>query len=345
MKKLLVGLCIGLMMLGSAVLAADNELLGAGATFPQPLYTKMFDEYNKQFNVMVNYQGIGSGGGVKQLMSKTVDFGASDAFLTPKEMSESPSKVLHVPICLGAVVAAYNLPGIESALKFTPGVLADIFLGNIKKWNDEKIKAVNPGIALPNLPITVVYRSDGSGTTSIFTDYLSKTNDTWKSQVGMGKSVKFPVGVGAKGNPGVSGLVAQTPGAIGYTELTYALQNKMTFASIRNKSGEFIKPSQETVSLAANTDIPADTRVSITNSGVPGAYPISGFTWIIVYKEQNYGGRSEAKARTLVKLLSWMIHDGQAFAPKLDYAPLPASVVKKAEAILKTIGYGGKTLI
>jgi phosphate transport system substrate-binding protein len=345
MKKILIGLMIGMLISGGIVHAADNELLGAGATFPQPLYTKMFDEYNKQFNVMVNYQGIGSGGGVKQLMSKTVDFGATDAFLTAKEMSEAPAKVFHVPICLGAVVVAYNVPGVESGVKFTPDLLADIFLGNIKKWNDEKLQAINSGIKLPELPITVVYRSDGSGTTAIFTDYLKKVSNAWASKVGQGKSVKFPVGVGAKGNPGVAGLVQQTPGAIGYTELTYALQNKMSFGAVKGASGTFIKPTQETVSLAANVDIPADTRVSITNSSVPGAYPIAGFTWVILYKEQNYGGRSQGKAQNVVKLIWWMIHDAQVLAPKLDYAPLPASVVKKAEAILKTVVYGGKVLI
>lgn len=345
MKKMLLGLMIGIMTMTASSFAADNEFLGAGATFPQPLYTKMFDEYNKQFNVMVNYQGIGSGGGVKQLMSRTVDFGASDAFLTAKEMSEAPSKILHIPICMGAVVVAYNVPGVATGLKLSPDMIADIFLGNIKKWNDEKIQVLNRDVKLPNLPITVVYRSDGSGTTSIFTDYLSKINAAWSGTVGKGKSVKFPVGIGAKGNPGVSGFVQQTMGAIGYTELTYALQNKMSFASVKNASGAYIVPTQETVSLAANTEIPADTRVSITNSPVTGAYPIAGFTWIIVYKEQNYGGHSEAKAKGLVKLLSWMIHDGQALVPKLDYAPLPVSVVKKADTILKSVVYGGKSLI
>jgi phosphate transport system substrate-binding protein len=323
------------------VFPQDRELLGAGATFPYVLYSKMFDAYYKQTNVKVNYQSIGSGGGIRQLKEKTVDFGASDAFLSDEQLREFDSPVLHIPTCLGAVVITYNLPG-NPQLKLTPDVIADIFLGKIKKWNDPRITNLNPGINLPNLNITVVHRSDGSGTTFVFTDYLSKVSNEWAQKVGRGTSVAWPVGLGGKGNEGVTGLVKQIPGAVGYVELIYAKQNKLPQALVKNKSGKFINPELSSISAAGKTKIPDDTRISITDTDAEDGYPISSFTWILVYKEQNYKGRSLERAKQLVKLLWWIVHEGQAYTEPLDYAKLPGEVVKKAEKIMKSITYNGK---
>jgi phosphate transport system substrate-binding protein len=325
---------------------AGQELTGAGATFPEPLYVKMFDTYFNQTGVKVNYQGIGSGGGIQQLLQQTVDFGATDAFMTPEEMSKAPNNtaILHFPTCLGAVVVTYNVGG-NPVLKLTPEVVADIFLGKILKWDDSRIADLNPGVKLPTTPIMVVHRSDGSGTSFVFTEYLSKVSKEWKEKVGTGKAVNWPAGIGGKGNPGVAQLVKQTTGAIGYVELTYAEQNKMSYALIRNKSGAFIKPSLQSVSASANIDLPADTRVSLTDTPAKDAYPISTFTWIIVYKEQNYQGRNQGRALEVVKLLRWMIHDGQKYASELLYAPLSADTVKKVEAIIKNMTYNGQPLM
>ena len=328
----------------SADNAADKQLLGAGATFPYPLYSKMFSDYGTTSGMQTNYQSIGSGGGIKQLMSKTVDFGASDAFLSDDDMTKAPAPVVQFPTCLGAVVVSYNIPG-NPELKLTPDLLAGIFLGTITKWNDDKIKAENPGVDLPASDITVAHRSDGSGTSYIFTDYLSKVNADWKSKVGVGKSPNWPVGLGGKGNEGVAGVIKQTPGAIGYVELTYALQNQMSFASLKNAAGNFVKPTLESTSLCANGDIPADTRISVSNSTVDQAYPISSFTWIMIYKEQKYDNRSKEKATNLVKELWWMIHEGQADATPLNYAPLPPKAVAAAEAVLKSVTYGGQPVL
>jgi len=321
--------------------AADKELLGAGATFPFPLYSKMFDEYNKLKSVKVNYQSIGSGGGIEQLKSKTVDFGASDKFLNDDELSKMPAPVLHIPTCLGAIAVTFNLPGV-TALKLNPEVLSAIYLGTMKKWDDEKIKALNPDAKLPNTDITVVHRSDGSGTTAGFTDYLSKISDEWKSKVGSSTSVNWPAGLGGKGNEGVSGTVKQTPGAIGYVELIYALQNNMPMASLQNKKGNFIMPSLASTSAAANTTIPDDCRVSLTNSDADQGYPIVSFTYILLYKDQNYNNRTDGKVNEVLKLVWWMTHDGQKFAEPLSYAALPPGVVKQDEAILKAIVFGDK---
>jgi phosphate transport system substrate-binding protein len=324
--------------------SGSKELLGAGATFPYPLYSKMFDAYSKEKNIKVNYQSVGSGAGIQQLTSKTVDFGASDAFMSDEELSKAPAKVIHIPMCLGAVTIVYNLEG-NPALKFTPEVLSDIFLGKIKKWDDENIKSLNPDIKLPAKEINVVHRSDGSGTTYIFTDYLSKVSEVWKSSVGTGKSVNWPAGLGAKGNEGVGGFVKQTPGSIGYVELIYALQNNMPMASLKNKKGNFIAPSLKSTNAAANVLLPEDTRVSLTNSDADEGYPIVSFTWILLYREQKYENRSEEKAQELIKLLYWMVHEGQQYVEPLSYATLSSEAVKKAEAILKSVTYDGKPLM
>lgn len=342
LKRVMV-LAIGL-LLPSLIFAQNIELLGAGATFPFPLYTKMFDVYYKTTGVRVNYQSIGSGGGQRQLLSKTVDFAGSDAFMTDEQLEKAPGEILHIPICLGAVVPTYNLPG-NPEVKFTPEILAEIFLGKIKKWNDERILKVNPSSNLPNMEIVVVHRSDGSGTTFIWTDYLSKISREWKEKVGAGTSVNWPVGIGGKGNEGVSGLVRQTPGSIGYVELIYAVQNNLPTGLVKNKSGKFIKPSIETVSSSANVNLPDDTRISITDTNFPEGYPISGFTWILVYREQNYDGRKKEIAEALVKLLWWMTHEGQKYTKPLHYAPLPDQAVVKAERIIKSVTYNGKSIL
>jgi phosphate transport system substrate-binding protein len=337
---------VALVLCASAALGFSQsvELVGAGATFPAPFYTKLFDEYNKQFGVKVNYQAIGSGGGQAQLKSKTVDFGASDGTMSDADLKAAPAPILHVPMVAGSVVATYNLAG-SPELKFAPDVLADIFLGKITRWSDARITAANAGVKLPNSAITVVHRSDGSGTTFAFTDYLAKVSDEWKTKVGMGTSVQWPAGVGGKGNAGVAGLVKQLPGSIGYVELIYALQNAMAYASIKNKAGTFIKPSLASTSAAFKVAIPDDTRVSVTDTDAPDGYPIATFTWILLYKEQNYGNRPQAKVDATLKLLWWMIHDGQKYAEALQYAALPATAVTKAEAVLKSVTFNGTPVL
>jgi phosphate transport system substrate-binding protein len=318
--------------------AKDVELIGAGATFPYPLYSKMFDVYNKEYGVKVNYQAIGSGGGIRQLINKTVDFGGSDAIMSDKDLAEASAPVLHIPTCAGAVVITYNLTG-SPQLRFTPDVIADIFLGKISKWNDRRISENNPGVKLPDMNMTVVHRSDGSGTTFIFSDYLSKVSADWKEKVGNGTSLNWPTGLGGKGNPGVAGLVQQTPGSIGYVELIYALQNKMPYGVVKNKKGNFVTPTIPSTSKAADTNLPDDMKVSLTDTDAPEGYPISGFTWILVYKDQNYGDRTEEKAKESVKLLWWMTHEGQKYTEPLEYAPLSKKAVEKAEKLIKSISY------
>jgi len=323
--------------------ANKNGILGAGATFPYPFYSKVFDVYNKEKGIKVNYQSIGSGGGIKQLQNKTVDFGASDAPMSDEELSKSPAAIVHIPSCLGAVIITYNLPG-NPTLKFTPDVLADIFLGKITKWNDNRITTINPGVKLPDLAISVVHRSDGSGTTYIFSDYLSKISSEWNTKPGTGKSLDWPSGLGAKGNEGVSGMVKQTPGSIGYVELVYALQNKMPAATLKNKAGNFVEASLKSSSAAAAIDLPADMRVSLTNTDAPDGYPICSFTYLLLYKNQSYDNRTEASAKATITLVNYVIHDGQKYAEALGYAPLPAPAVEKAEAILKSVTYNNKPL-
>ncbi len=328
----------------TSALAAEREVIGAGATFPYPLYSKMFDVYAKEYNVKVNYQAIGSGGGIRQLINKTVDFGGSDAVMGDEDTKAAGDAVLHIPTCAGAVVVTYNLPN-SPEIRFTPDVVADIFLGKIKRWDDRRILAANPGAALPSVDITVVHRSDGSGTTNIFSDYLSKVSRDWKEKVGAGTALNWPVGLGAKGNPGVAGLVKQTPGSVGYVELIYALQNKMSYGGLLNKKGRFVKPSLPAVSAAANISLPDDMKVSLTDSAALDGYPISGFTWILLYKEQKYGDKTEDKARTLVRLAWWMTHEGQKYAEPLQYAPLSKAAQEKAERLIKSVTYAGKAVM
>ena len=343
---LLILLVIALMVSGCGSKgqpSAVTSLTGAGATFPYPLYSKMFDTYDASTGVRVNYNSIGSGGGIKALTDKTVDFGASDAFLTDPEALAMGAPVLHIPTCIGAVVLSYNLDG-NPALKLDGTVTANIFLGKVVKWNDPAISALNPGVSLPDLAITVVHRSDGSGTTSIFTSYLAAVSPSWKSTVGAGKSVSWPVGVGGKGNDGVAGMISQTKGSIGYIELVYAVQSSMPFASLKNASGTFVTPSLASSAAAAAVNLPDDLRVMIVNSPGKDAYPISAFTWILVYKEQNYVGRTLAQAQALKKLLTWMLADGQSINEGLSYAKLPAPAVTKALALINSMTYGGTTI-
>ncbi len=325
--------------------AQDNTLLGAGSTFVYPLFSKIFAEYGKTHDVKVNYQSIGSGGGILQLTNKTVDFGGSDAPLNADQAKKIGVPVLHIPMASGAVVVTYNIPGVTTALNLTGKDLADIYLGKLTKWNSPEITATNKGVNLPDLPIVVVHRSEGSGTSYIFTDFLTKVNEDWAKKVGKAGAVNWPAGLGGKGSEGVAGLVKQTPGAIGYVELIYALQNKMLYAHIQNKSGKFITPSLATTTLASNVELPANAEVSLTNTDNPQGYPITSFTWALIYKEQKYGDRSSAKAKMVLELLWYNIHDGQKNCEPLNYAPLSKSAVKVAEKILKSATYDGKPIL
>src|SRR5215470_4492956 len=313
------------------------QINGAGATFPYPIYSKWFSEYDILHpNVRINYQSIGSGGGIQQITNQTVFFGATDGPMTDDQLKAAPRPILHFPTVLGAVVPVYNIPGVTAELKFTGPLLADIYLGKIKKWNDAALAKLNPGVKLPATDVTVVHRSDGSGTTYIFVDYLSKVSPEFKSQVGVSTSVRWPVGVGGKGNEGVSGLVTQTPGSIGYVELIFALQNKIAFGSIQNAAGEFVKASVEAVTkaaAAAASTMPADFRVSITNAQGPGVYPISSFTWLLLYEDPT----DKAAGRAMVDFMRWALTDGQKYCANLGYAPLPANVVMLEQAALDKI--------
>jgi len=314
-----------------------KALNGAGATFPAALYSKWFNEYAKLTGVQVNYQSIGSGGGIKSIQDATVDFGATDGFMSDEQLSAAKNgAVLHIPMALGAVVPTYNVPEAKSSLKFTGETIAGIFLGTITKWNDAKLVADNPELANVNQEIVVVHRSDGSGTSFIFTDYLSSVSDTWKTRVGRGTAVNWPVGLGGKGNEGVAGEVKQNQYALGYVELIYALQNKLGVGDVKNKAGKFVTPSLESVTAAAASvaeTIPADLRASIVNANGEKVYPISGFTWLLVYQKQN----DKAKAVAVTRLMWWAIYDAQQFNANLGYAPLPESVVKKAAAKIQSI--------
>jgi phosphate transport system substrate-binding protein len=337
MKRIIPALAAAMAMAGTAS-ATDNLLInGAGATFPFPLYSKWFSDYhNLNPSLQFNYQSIGSGGGIQQITNGTVDFGASDAPMTEEELAKAP-QVVHIPTVLGAVVVTFNAP--VAGLRLTPATLAGIFLGKIAKWNDPALAAVNPGLKLPDAAIAVVHRSDGSGTTSIFTDYLSKVSPEWKQVVGAGKSVKWPTGLGAKGNEGVTGIVKQTPGAIGYVELAYANQNKLPMAELQNHDGVFVKPSIEGTSVAAaGVEIPSDFRVSITDAKGKTAYPIASFTYLLVPKDL----ADPAKGQALVDFLWWAVHDGQKLAEPLDYAPLPKAVVEKVSVSIKAFTVQGK---
>ncbi len=328
---LLAGLALSLPLFGQTI-----TLNGAGATFPYPIYSKWFSEYNKiHSNVQINYQSIGSGGGIRQVINGTVDFGASDGPMSDEQLKEAKFKILHIPTVLGAVVPAYNVPGISGELKFTPEALAGIFLGKITNWNDAAIAKANPGVNLPNQTIIVVHRSDGSGTTFIFTDYLSKVSKDWESTVGKGTSVKWPVGLGGKGNEGVAGQIRQLQGSIGYIELIYALQNKIPYGSVKNAAGNFVKGSLEGVTEAAASvkTMPADFRVSITNAPGKTAYPISSFTWLLIPAQS----KDPAKGKILSDFLNWMVNDGQKMVEQLSYAPLPANVAEKVKETIKQV--------
>lgn len=355
MKKLLVVLFATVLLVSCDSGSSDKKsessnqksvsLTAAGATFPLPFYNMAFKNYTKETGTLVTYGGIGSGGGIRSLKDKVVDFGATDAFLNEKKEADMPAEIVHIPTCIGAVVIAYNLPGVEG-LKLSNQNLSDIFMGNIKKWNDKKIQKSNTNLNLPDMEINVVHRSDGSGTTYIFSDFMSKVSKEWDQKVGKGKSLKWLVGMGAKGNPGVAGTIKQTPGAIGYIGSEFAFAQKIPVAKVENSNGKFILPSLESISAAAQGSIPANTKVMLTNSDDPDAYPISGFTWLILYKEQNYDGRSKAQAEATVNVLSWMIEkDAQALAQQVNYAPLPEKTVAQAKKILSSMVYDGEAIL
>ena len=336
MTKKLITILAG-MSIAATAMAGPLLINGAGATFPYPIYSKWFDVYSqKNPDFHFNYQSIGSGGGIKQITSGTVDFGASDGPMTDQQLSEAPGRLFHIPTVMGAVVASYNLPGVEKGLKITSDVLADIFLGKITKWNDARIASVYPEIQIPDLPIVVAHRSDGSGTTYIWVDYLSSVSNEWKLKVGKGTSVNWPVGLGGKGNEGVAGLVKQTPGAIGYVELSYAVKNNLAYAFIQNKSGNFIEPNLGSTSKAAEgVTVPSDFRVSLVNGSNPEAYPVAGFTWLLIYRNQ----KDAVKGEALVSFIKWAIHDGQEYTKDLLYAPLPADVVAMVDKKLEEVKY------
>lgn len=332
MNRLLrVALCVALFSL----CAAAQNLNGAGATFPYPIYSKWFSEFHKANpSVQINYQSIGSGGGIRQLQEGTVDFGASDGPMTDEQLAEAKVKILHVPTVLGSVVPAYNIPGVTQELKFTPDVLAGIFLGKITNWSDPAIAKANPGVKFPNQQIVVAHRSDGSGTTYVFTDYLSKVSPEWQKTVGKGTSVKWPTGIGGKGNEGVAGTVVQIQGSIGYIELIYAVQNKISFGTVQNAAGAFVKASLEsTTAAAATAKMPADFRVSITNAPGKNAYPIASFTWLLVPVQS----KDAVKGKVLKDFLSWMLDKGEPMTAQLTYAPLPTAVSKMVRAEIQQI--------
>ena len=321
------------LLAGSA--AAQTTLNGAGATFPNPIYSKWFSEYHNQHpDIQINYQPIGSGGGIRQVITGTVDFGASDVGMTDEQMKQAKGPIQLIPTVMGSVVPAYNIPGVTQELKFTPDILAGIFLGKITTWNDPAIQKVNPDVKLPGQTINVVHRSDGSGTTGVFTDYLSKVSPEWKSNVGSSTSVKWPVGIGGKGNEGVAGTIRAIDGAIGYVELIYALQNKIAFGAVKNSSGAFLKADLQNTSAAANgVKIPDDYRVSITNSPNKDAYPIATFTWLLVPKKPS----DASKGKIMKDFLVWMINDGEKMTDQLDYAPLPQPLQERVKKTISSL--------
>jgi phosphate transport system substrate-binding protein len=337
-KTLLWSLGLAALLINMA--PGQLKLNGAGATFPYVIYSKWFDVYHQKTSIEFNYQSIGSGGGIKQVIEGTVDFGASDGPMSVEQLDEAKKKqgteVLHIPTVMGAVVVTYNLPSVGAGLKLTPDAVAGIFLGEITKWNDQRIASINPGKELPDMSIIVAHRSDGSGTTYIFTDYLTKVSQTWEQKAGRGTSVNWPVGLGGKGNEGVAGVVKQSEGAIGYVELAYAAKNNLPYAWIKNKAGNFVEPTFESVSAAAvgaSKNMPEDLRVSITNPDGKNSYAISGFTWLLIYKKM----KDAEKAKALVNFLKWAMDKGQSYAKELYYAPLPKEVVKLCEKKIKAI--------
>ena len=337
-KRLTMTIAAGLLAMAGTASAA-TLINGAGATFPYPLYSKWFSDYAQiDPSVKFNYQSIGSGGGIKQITAQTVDFGASDKFLSDAELQAAPGKLLHIPTVMGAVVVIYELPGISKGLKLSSQDLADIFLGKITKWNDRRIADENPGMTLPDKPIVVVHRSDGSGTTSIFTDYLTTVNEEWASKVGKGASVKWPIGLGGKGNEGVAGQVKNIQYSIGYVELAYAVENKLPYAYPKNSEGQYVEPTIKSISAAAAgavKNMPRDYRVSLVNQPGKNTYPVVGFTWLLVYEQQ----KDKVVGRKIVEFLNWSLHKGQKMAAPLLYAPLPEQVVKLVEKTIKQIKY------
>ena len=348
-NKVLYLVFLAVLVLGGAVSphrqawGVQAQLKGAGATFPLPFYSSIFDIYRQQFNVRVEYAGVGSSDGVDKLLDRSVDFAGSDAFVRPPG-GAGHAAVIQIPTCLGGVAVAYNLSG-NPRFRLDSATLSDIFLGKIAVWNHPKIAAVNPGVGLPDSPIHVIHRTDGSGTTFIFSEYLSKVSQEWRQQVGFGNSLKWPVGQGAKTNAGVAGLLRQTPNSIGYLELIYALGNGMPIATLRNNSGRFVDPTTKSIGLAVTDSIPDDTNVSLTNTAATDGYPVSSFTWIAFFREQNYDGRSRQRAEELIRLLWWTIHDGQKHARRLHYVPLPQVAVRKAEKLLESVTYDGSPLL
>jgi len=331
-RRIRLMLCVALLVIPAF---GQTTLNGAGATFPYPMYSKWFSEYHKlHSDIQINYQSIGSGGGIRQVLANTVDFGASDGPMTDEQLSQSKVKILHIPTVLGSVVPAYNVPGVSGEIKFTPQALAGIFLGKITSWNDPALTKDNASLNLPNQPIVVVHRSDGSGTTFIFTDYLSKVSSEWQSSVGKGTSVKWPLGLGNKGNEGVAGMIRQLPGSIGYVELIYAVQNKIPYGVVKNAAGAYVKASLESTTAAAASvkTMPADFRVSITNAPGKDAYPISSFTWLLIPAQSK-----DNKGKILADFLTWMVDDGQKMTQELTYAPLPESVAQKVKAAIKEV--------
>ncbi|MDR0231094.1 MAG: phosphate ABC transporter substrate-binding protein PstS [Dysgonamonadaceae bacterium] len=341
MKKVLL-LVMTVMVAFSCSQKVTNELSGAGATFPQPFYNIVFKDFSDKTGNKVTYGGIGSGGGIRSLQDKTVDFGASDAFLTDEEMADMGGEVLHIPTCMGAVVLAYNLPEIPT-LNLNAEIVSDIYLGKITKWNDAKIQALNPDVKLPEQTVTPVYRSDGSGTTFVFSDYMAKASTEWAEKMGTGKSLAWPAGIASKGNPGVAGTIQQTKGAIGYVGSEFSLSQKIPTALMQNSAGNFIEAGTESISAAAKGELPIDMRTMVTNSPEPDAYPISCFTWIILYKEQAYAKRDLNKAITLVELMDYILSDdAQSVAANIHYSPLPETALQNAKAILSTVTFENK---
>lgn len=341
-KSLLAVMAAGVFFLSSCG-EGSVSLSGSGASFPQPLYNAMFETYYNETGIEVDYASIGSSGGQQAIIDMTVDFGASDKPMDDEKMEEIDGELIHIPTCVGGIVLAYNLPG-NPELKLDGETIAKIFMGDITQWNDEAIVALNPEIELPAKEIDTVHRSDGSGTTFNFTDYLSSVSEDWADEVGMGKTVVWPCGVGQQQNAGVSAYISANEGSIGYTELAYANQNALPVASVKNAAGNFVLPTAESISLAGDADIPADTRVSIVNTDAELGYPISTFTWLLLYKEQSYDGRSLEQATALIDLIWWMTHDAQTINESLDFAPLPDSVVAKVEDLLNSVVYNGESI-
>lgn len=324
---------------------SDITITGAGATFPLPYYNLAFKTWQDSTGIAVTYGGIGSGGGIRSLKDKIVDFGGSDAFLSDEELKEMPATVIQIPTCIGAVVMAYNLEGINN-LKLTGDIVADIYQGKITQWNDPRIQSINEGITLPGQPIYPVYRSDGSGTTFVFSDYLSKVNSSWNENIGTGKALKWPAGLAAKGNPGVAGTISQTKGALGYIGSEYAFALKIPIAQLQNQAGNFITPDTKSISAAASIDIPDDTRTMITNSAVADAYPISCFTWIMLYQDQSYNNRSLEQAQATLQLADWLTNPAaQKLTVQVHYSPLPESAITKAKTLLQSVTYNGTPIL